>query len=67
MERNRELFGAFLPLILLGEETMSEFAERAMGAAESSANPIRHLTDECRIGVIDANELSDVRSHSHRV
>jgi hypothetical protein len=66
-EGNAKVYGALLPFTLLGEEAVSEFAERAMVAPESSADPIRHFTEESRIRVVDANELNDVRSHRYTV
>jgi hypothetical protein len=53
----------FFPFAFLRKEAMSEFTERTMSDAKTSANPIRHLTDECRIRVVDPNEFGDVRAH----
>ena len=63
MKRDGEFICTCLPFALLSEQTMGEFAERAMSHAKTSADPIRHLTDQGGVSVVDPNEFGDVRAH----
>lgn len=55
-ERHGALVDEPIPFVLAPEHAVGDFAQLAVGSAQTSAEPVAHLSRQRAVGVVDADE-----------